>query len=56
MDDPMLKEFAALIVVSQIVTRPPLDRLASSPVANQLEDRPTMVVTHVCTCGRQMPS
>jgi len=52
----MLEEFAASIAVSRIVTRPPLDRLASSPAANQLEDRPTMVVNYVCTCGQLMPS
>lgn len=52
----MLEEFVASIAASWIVTCPPLDRLASSPMANQLEDRATMAVHHVYSCGMQTPS
>ena len=56
MDYPMLEEFATSIAASRIVTWPPLDRLASSPADNQLEDRATMTVHHVYSCGMQTPS
>ena len=49
-EDPMMEEFAASIIASQIVTCPPP---ASTPAATQLEDGATTVVTYDCNCGQQ---
>jgi hypothetical protein len=48
----MLEEFAASLVASQIITCPPLEHLASTPVATQLEVAAKAVVTCIYTCGQ----
>jgi hypothetical protein len=49
----MVEEFAASLAASRIVTCPPLEHLASTPMATQLEVAAKAVVTCVCTYGKQ---